>query len=48
MSTVEYNRVQSQLYVLYDLLPVYGGRTLENIVDMLQARVKEYSKNRRI
>lgn len=47
MTVNEYNVVTSQLLVLFDLLPSYGGKTLENIITMLQARIKEYNKNRK-
>lgn len=47
MSTAEYNKVKSQVLVLAELLPIYGGKTLENIQTMLEARLSEYDKTRK-
>ena len=41
MTNGEYIRVKAQIAVLHELLPDYGGKTLENIIQGLEARVAE-------
>lgn len=41
MTKGEYVRVKAQVAVLKELLPVYGGKTLENIIQGLEARIAE-------
>ena len=41
MTNAEYIRVKTQVAVLKELLPVYGGRTLENIIQGLESRIAE-------
>ena len=41
MTNGEYVRVKAQVAVLKELLPVYGGKTLENIIQGLEARIAE-------
>ena len=41
MTNGEYINTRLQIAVLQDLMPVYSGKTLDNVVDRLQARVDE-------
>ena len=41
MTNGEYIKTKLQIAVLQDLMPVYSGKTLDNVVDRLQARVDE-------
>jgi len=37
----KYTKLKEQVKVLQSLLPRYGGRTLENIIQDINARMKE-------
>ena len=37
----KYTELEKQMKVMQDLLPRYGGRTLENIIQDINARRKE-------
>lgn len=41
MTELEYHKVKAQIGVLERLQPVYSGRTLDNIIVNLKARVRE-------
>lgn len=47
MSTKEYERICAQIDVLEPMLERYGGKTLENVVQGLRARIAEADKQRR-
>ena len=41
MTNGEYIKTRLQIGVLQDLMPVYSGKTLDNVLQGLQARVEE-------
>lgn len=43
MTAKEYNEILEQLGVLEQLQERYGGKTLDNIIDGLRARLREYN-----
>ena len=45
MTNGEYIRIKAQIAVLKELLPKYSYRTLDNIIQGLEARVREVEKN---
>ena len=45
MTTGEYIRLKAQIAVLKELLTDYSHRTLDNIIQGLEARVREVEKN---
>ena len=45
MTTREYIRIKAQIAVLKELLPKYSYRTLDNIIQGLEARCREAEKN---
>jgi hypothetical protein len=47
MAQEEYNKMKEQIGVLEELLAVYSGRTIDNIVVQLKARVREVEKERK-
>lgn len=47
MTTADYMKVQSQIIALEELLPIYSGKTLDNIIEQLKARLKESEKTYR-
>jgi hypothetical protein len=47
MAQEEYIKVKEQIGVLEELLAVYSGRTIDNIIAQLKARVREVEKERK-
>ena len=45
MTTGEYIRLKAQIAVLRDLLTDYSHKTLDNVLQGLEARVREVEKN---
>lgn len=44
MSKAEYYIIKGQLSVLREVAEVYGGKTIDNIIQQLESRVKEAEK----
>ena len=42
MDYAEYTRIKDQLAVLKEVAETYRGRTIENVIDNLEARIKHY------
>lgn len=42
MDYAEYTQVKAQLDVLKEVAETYRGRTVENVIDNLEARIKHY------
>lgn len=47
MDRKEYNEIKYLIPILKSLLLVYGGRTLENIIQGLEARIENYKQTRK-
>ena len=45
MTVFEYNQLKSQLACLLTVQKVYPGRTIDNIIDNIQARIKWANEN---
>ena len=46
MTDYEYHRLRAQLAILKDVAEEYGGRTLENIIANIEARIKWREENK--
>lgn len=44
MTPIEYRNIQRQIREIEGLMPCYTGKTLDNILSQLKARVKEEDK----
>ena len=42
MDYAEYTRIKTQLAVLKEVAETYQGRTVENVIDNIEARIKHY------
>jgi len=45
MTAADYRRITYQLAVLRDLVTMYGGRTIDNIIVNLESQRKWYEQN---
>lgn len=45
MSEIDLYIIKQQVNTLAELLPTYGGRTIDNVMSMLEARIK-YNENK--
>lgn len=45
MTAADYRRITYQLAVLRDLVGMYGGRTIDNIIVNLESQRKWYEQN---
>lgn len=46
MTPAEYNNIQNQIRGIENLMPYYSGKTIDNILSQLKARVREENKRR--
>ena len=46
MITAEYARLEAQIAVLKEVVEEYPGKTIENIIVQLEARMKEVANER--
>jgi hypothetical protein len=44
MTIIEYRLILTQAEILQTLMPAYSGKTIDNILSQLKARIKEYEK----
>ena len=45
MTEIEFDNIKKQIDVIESLMPKYGGKTIDNILQGLKCRIEEYEKN---